>query len=96
MLQSRENGQKLQFGQFFDNSRLKYLQIAIFSEKQISFKLKAIFSTNFRPKMKNIVWAVFEKNIKVFDFGLIWRPFCKYLQIKDFFQKFGFVTFLPF
>ena len=29
------------------------------------------------------------------DFGLIWRPFPKYLQIKDFFQEPGSVTFLP-
>ena len=28
---------------------------------------------------KKIVRAVFEKNIKVSDFELIWRPFCKYL-----------------
>ena len=29
------------------------------------------------------------------DFGLIWRPFCEYLQIKIFFPKSGSVTFLP-
>ena len=98
MMQSRGNGQKPQFGQFFDDSRsnISKLLFFFFSEKQISFKLKAIFSTNFRPKMKNIVWAVFEKNIKVFDFGLIWRPFWKYLQIKYLSQKSGSVTFLPF
>ena len=75
MMQSRENGQKPQFGQFFDDFEVKYLQIANFSEKQVSFKLKVIFSTNFRSKTKKIVTAVFEKNIKVSDFGLIWRPF---------------------
>ena len=95
MMQSRENGQKPQFGQFFDDFEVKYLQIANFSEKQVSFKLKVIFSTNFRPKTKKIVRAVFEKNIKVSDFGLIWRPFREYLQIKNFFQKSGSVTFLP-
>ena len=94
MIQSRENGQKPQFGQFFDDFEVKYLQIANFSEKQVSFKLKVIFSTNFRPKTKKIVRAVFEKNIKVSDFGLIWRPFREYLQIKNFFQKSGSVTFL--
>ena len=61
-----------------------------------AFKLKVIFSTNFRPKTKKIVRAAFEKNIKVSDFGLIWRPFREYLQIKNFFQKSGSVTFLPF
>ena len=95
MIQSRENGQKPQFGQLFDNFEVKYLQIANFSEKEVSFKLKVIFSTNFRPKTKKIVRAVFEKNIKVSDFGLIWRLFREYLQIKNFFQKFGSVTFLP-
>ena len=94
-MQSRENGQKPQFEQFFDDLEVKYLQIGNFSENQVSFKLNVIFSTNFRPKTKKVVRAVFEKNIKASDFGLIWRRFRKYLQIKDFFQKFGSVTFLP-
>ena len=87
MMQNRESDQKPQFGQFFDDFEVKYLQIVNYFEKQVSFKLKVIFSTNFRPITKKIVRAVFEKNIKVSDFGLIWRPFCKYLQIKNFFQK---------
>ena len=95
MMQSRENGQKPQFGQFFDDFEVKYLQIANFSEKYISVKLKVIVITNFRPKTKKIFRTVFEKNIKVSDFGLIWRPFREYLQIKNFFQKSGSVTFLP-
>ena len=95
VMQSQENGQKPQTGQFFDNFEVKYLQIANFSEKQVSFKLKVIFHTNFRPKTKKTVRAVFEKNIKVPDFGLIWRPFQEYLQIKNFFQKSCSVTFLP-
>ena len=33
MMQSRENGQNPQFGQFFDDIEVKYLQIANFSEK---------------------------------------------------------------
>ena len=95
MMQSRENGQKPQFGQFFDNFEAKYLEIANFCEKQVLFKLKVIFSTNFRRKPKKIVRAVFEKNIKVSDFGLIWRPFREYLQTKIFFQYSDSVTFLP-
>ena len=55
LMQSRENGQKPQFGQFFDDFKVKYLQIANFSEKEFSLKLKVIFSTNFRPKTKIIV-----------------------------------------
>ena len=33
MMQSWENGQKPQFGQFWDDFKAKYLDIAIFSEK---------------------------------------------------------------
>ena len=33
IMQSRENGQKPQSGQFFDDFEVKYLQIANFSEK---------------------------------------------------------------
>ena len=95
MMQSRENGQKPQFKQFFDDFEVKYLQIGTFFEKWVSFKLKVIFSTNFRPKTKKIVRAVFEKNIKVSNFGLIWRRFREFLQIKIFFKKSGCVTFLP-
>ena len=95
MMLSRENGQKPQSEQFFDDFEVKYLKIANFSEKQVSFKLKVIFSTNFRPKTKKIVRAVFEKNIKVSDFGLVQRPFREYLQIKILFQKPASVTFLP-
>ena len=87
MMQSRENGQKPQFGQFFDDFEAKYVEIANFSEKLVSFKLKVIFSTNLRPKIKKIVAAVFEKNIKVSDFGLNWRLFREYLQIKNFFKN---------
>ena len=84
----------LNLDNFFDDFEVKFLQTSNFSEKQFSFKLQVICSTNFRPKTKKIVRAVFEKNIKVSDFGLIWRPFCEYLQIKNFFQKLDLVTFL--
>ena len=87
-MQSRENSQKPQLGPFFDDFEVKYLQIANFSEKQVSFMLKVIFSANFRPKTKKIVRTVFEKNIKV-------PHFRKCLQIKNFFQKSGSFTFLP-
>ena len=33
MMQNRENGQKPQFGQFFDDFEAKYVEIANFSEK---------------------------------------------------------------
>ena len=85
MLQSRENGQKPQFGQFFNDLEVKYLHIANFSEKYALFKSRVIFSVNFRPKTKKIIRTVFEKNIRVFN-GLIWWPFREYLQIKNFFK----------
>ena len=77
----------LNLANFFDDFKVKYFRIANFSEKLLSFKLKVIFSTNVRPKTKKIVRAVFEKNIKVSDFELIWRPFREYLQIKNFFKN---------
>ena len=54
-------------------------------------------------KVRKILRTVSEKtalptnqpNIEVSDFGLIWRHFREYLQIKIFFQKSGSVTFLP-
>ena len=70
MMQSRENDQKPQFGHFFDDLEVKYLQIANF------FELRT-------------------RLIKVSDFELIWRPFGEYLQINNFFQKSGSVTFQP-
>ena len=85
----------LNLDNFFDDFEVKYLQTSNFSEKQFSLKLQVICSTNFRPKTKKIVKAVFEKNIKVSDFGLIWRPFREYFQINNFFQKSDSVTFLP-
>ena len=33
IIQSRENGQKPPFGQFFDDFKAKYLEIANFSQK---------------------------------------------------------------
>ena len=94
MMQSRENGEKPQLGQFFEDIEAIYLEIANFSQKEVLFKFKVIFSTNFRSKTKIIVRAIFEKNITVSDFGLIWRLFREYLQIKIIFRKSGSVTFL--
>ena len=57
-----------------------------------------IFSANFRPKTKKIVRAVFEKNIIVSDFRLIWRTSREYLQIMNFFWKIRlchFSSFIP-
>ena len=52
MIQSRENGQKPQSGQFFWRFRGQISPNCKFFWK-IGFKLNVIFSTNFRPKTKN-------------------------------------------
>ena len=57
----------------------------IFFRKINFIQIKVIFSTNFRPSTN--FRAAFEKNIKVSDFGLIWRPFREYLQINFFFEN---------
>ena len=95
MMQSQKKAKNLNLANFL-TVEVKYIQIVNFSENYISFKLKFIFSTNFRQKNKKNGRVVFEKNIKVSDFGLILRPFCKYLQLKIFFQKSGcdFSTFI--
>ena len=69
MMQSRENNQKPQFGQFLDDFKAKYLEIPNFSEKYVSFKLKFIFSTNFRPKTTKLLEPVVRKISKCLILG---------------------------
>ena len=96
MMESQENDQKLQFRRFLDNFVVQYLQIPFFSENSVLFKMKVIFSTNFRAKPpKKNVRALFQRNIKVSDFGQIWRSFLEYPLIKNSFQKSFSVAFLP-
>ena len=73
-------------------SNISKLQIFLKNKFHSSWRSCLVLTS----KTKKIVWAVFEKNIKVSDFGLIWRPFCKYLQIKIYFQKSSSVTFSTF
>ena len=47
-----------------------------------------------RAIFKNTALPTNQPNIAVSDFGLIWRRFCEYLQINNFF-KYPAVTFLP-
>ena len=80
-----------------------FLTISRSNISKLQFFLKNRFNSNWRSylvltsgqKNQKIVGAVFDKIIKVSDFGLIWRPVCEYLQIKIFFQKSGSATFLP-
>ena len=85
MMQSRQNGQKPQFWLFLTISKSNISKLQIFLKN----KVHSHFTTNFSSKTKKAVSANFEENIKVSDFGLIWRRFSEYLQIKFFFQKFG-------
>ena len=80
MMQSRENGQKPKFGQFFDDFEVIYLQIANFSEKYVSF------STNFRPKTKKIVSRFWEKYQSVW-FGANLENFSRTPPNEEFFFK---------
>ena len=85
----------LNLGNFLTILRLNISKLQIF--------LKNMFHSNWRSnlvlssgqKPKKSLELFFKKSIKVPDFGLIWRPFRKYLQIMNFFQKSSSVTFLP-
>ena len=77
----------LNLGNFLTISRSNISKLQIFLKNRFHSNWRSCLGTNFRPKTKKIVSAVFEKNIKVSDFGLIWRPFCEYLQINIFFKN---------
>ena len=53
---------------------------------QIECYIYIVLTSGQKPKNS---LELFLKKYQVSDFGLIWRPFCKYLQIKNFFQKSG-------
>ena len=58
------------------------------------FKLRSyLVLTSGRKPKKSL--EPFLRKISVSDFGLIWRPFRECFQMKNFFRKSGFVTFLP-
>ena len=71
-------------------SNISKLQVFLKNKFHWNWRSCLVLTSGQKPKK-----AVFEKNIKVSDFGLIWRPFCEYLQIKIFFLKSSSVTFLP-
>ena len=70
MMQSLENSQKLNLGNFLMISRPNISKLQIFW-KMGFIQLKVIFSNNFRSKSKKTVTAVFEKDIKVSVLELI-------------------------
>ena len=95
-MQSRENGQKPQFGQFFlmiSRSNISKLQIFLKNRFHSNWRSYLVLTSGRKPKKS--LEPFLRKISKVSDLGLIWRPFREYLQIKNFFQKSGSVTFLP-
>ena len=73
-------------------SNISKLQVFLKNNFYSNWRSYLVLTSDQKPK-KKIVKAVFEKNIKVPDFGLICRPFREYLQIKNFFQKSDSITF---
>ena len=92
MMQNRENGQKPQFGQFFDDFEVKYLQIRNFSEKQVLFKLKVIFCTNFQNPTLSLFYLYSpltsckksEKSLELFLRKLRYQPTNYYQQRRSY------------
>ena len=84
----------LNLGNFLTISRSDISKLQIFLKNRFHSNWRSYLVQMSGQKPKTLS-AVFEKNIKVPDFGLIWRFFCEYLQIKNFFQKSGSVAFLP-
>ena len=82
----------------------EYLQINNFFQISGSVTFLPLQSPNFMQKAKKPLEPFLRKlryqptnqpNIKKSEFVLIWRRFCEYFQINNFFQKSGSVTFLP-
>ena len=60
-----------------------------------SFKLKVIFSTNFRPKTKKNRYSRFWENYQSAWFWANLKTFSQISPNQDFFKKSGSVTFVP-
>ena len=83
IMYSRENSQKPQFGQFFEDSEAKYLnQIFLKNSFHSNWRLYLVQTSGQNPKKSLELFL--RKVSKVSDFGLIWSFFREYLQIKNF------------
>ena len=80
-MDSRGKSKKPQVGQFFDDFDVKYLQIETFSE---SFSCLVPTSGQ---KPKKLLEPFFEKNIEVYDFGLILDLFANISKSRIFFKN---------
>ena len=78
----------------------KYLQMRVFKNIRLCNFFIFIVHYLHEKNQKNPQSRFWENCVtnqpkKGSDFELIWRPFCGYLQINNFFQKYSSVTFLP-
>ena len=80
----------LNLGNFLTISRSNISKLQIFLKNKVYSYL--VLTSGQKPK-KSL--EPFLRKISVSDFGLIWRPFRECLQINNFFQKSGSLTFLP-
>ena len=72
MMQSRKSGQKPQFVHFLMISRSNMSKLQTFREKQVSFKLKVIFSANSGQNLlqaKNLLEPLLRKTSKCLVLG---------------------------
>ena len=83
----------LKLGNFLMISRSHISKLQIFLKNRLHSNWRSCLVLTSSQKPKKNIWAVSKENIKVFHFGIIWRPFHEYLQIKICFQKPGSVTF---
>ena len=76
----------LNLGNFLMISTSNISNFQIFLKNTVSFKLKVIFSTTFRPKTKKIVRAVLEKNESVWFWANL-ESFLPKSPNQEFFSK---------
>ena len=95
IMQIQKNDQKPQFGQFIDEFQVKYLQLKIFLRNRFHSNWRLYLVLTSGQNKKKLFEPFLRKISKCLISGQIWKPFREYLQIKNFFQKSGSVTFLP-
>ena len=74
----------LNLGNFLTILRLNDSKLQIFLKNRFHSNWRSYLVLTSGQKKKKLLWP-FLRKISVSDFGLIWRPFCKYLQIRNFF-----------
>ena len=85
----------LNIGYFLTISRSNVSKLKIFLKNRFlsNWRSYLVLTSDQKPK-KSL--ELFLRKISVSDFGLIWRPFREYLQIKNFFSKIRFCHFSTF